>query len=154
MASGMNAMAKYAQMLRWVNDFYPSGCGWGMYVDVGSGRESSRLVQVRLVFEATLVHWSAFYVKDWRCHYPENIWEKEGLMNPKVLEAKRRAAVHNYSREPSRQWEGAEEGYRDGASVCGIYLLKFVSEKQANVFIREIRFVLGSVRGHPRQYQC
>ena len=42
MASRMNAMAKYAQMLRWVNDFCPSGCGWGIYVDVGSGGESSR----------------------------------------------------------------------------------------------------------------
>jgi len=39
-------------------------------------------------------------------------------MNPTALEAKRRAAVHNYSREPSRQWEGAtEEGYMHGAGV-------------------------------------
>jgi hypothetical protein len=42
-------------------------------------------------------------------------------MSPTALEAKRTAAVHNYTREPSRQWEVAtEEGYRDGAGVWNL----------------------------------
>ena len=45
-----------------------------------------------------------------------------------ALEAKRGAAVHNYSREPSRQWDGTEEGYRHGAGISGFDLLKIVSE--------------------------
>ena len=57
------------------------------------------MAQVRLISEATRVHWCAFYVNDWGYHCAETVRQKEGLMNPMALEAKRMAAVHNYGRE-------------------------------------------------------
>ena len=38
-------------------------------------------------------------------------------MSPTALDEERRAAVHNHSREASRQWEGTEEGCKHGAGV-------------------------------------
>ena len=58
-ASGMNAMAKYTQMLRWVNDFCPSGRGWGYKCRRWLRRRILGVVQTRLVSEATRVHFTS-----------------------------------------------------------------------------------------------